>query len=131
MAPSGDRAEVGGLRVTPEPMEDALVLRLEGELDLAGAPRLTAAVDSWPESPAAGRPLVLDLSGVSFMDSTGVRTLVDAARTAREGDLAMALLRPSPAVTRVLDLVDLRRAFVEIDDLGADALARVGARRQG
>lgn len=131
MAPSADRAEVGGLQVAAEPTGDALILRLEGELDLAGAPRLTAAVEAWPASPAAGRPLVLDLSGVSFMDSTGVRVLVDAARTARQDEQALALLNPSPAVTRVLDLVDLRRSFVEIADLEAGTLARVGARRQG
>jgi len=93
-------------------------------LDLAGAPRLATAVESAQMGPGAELPLVLDLSGVSFMDSTGVRALIDAGRAARDHDRPFALLRPSSAVARVLDLVDLRRTFVEIEDLDASSVAR-------
>jgi anti-sigma B factor antagonist len=130
MASSADRAEVGGLRVTAEAAEHAVVLRLDGELDLAGTPQLTAAVEAWLAGPTADRPLVADLSAVGFMDSTGVRGLVEVDRAVRAQNLPFALLNPSPPVLRVLDLVDLRRAFVEIRDLEMDTLARVGERGQ-
>jgi anti-sigma B factor antagonist len=55
----------GGQRVT-----------LRGELDLATAGRLEAAIEQ------AGSPVMLDLSGLTFMDSTGVRVLLQAAERA-------------------------------------------------
>jgi anti-anti-sigma factor len=122
MCPPADAADLGGLRVATDAGERAVVVQVEGELDLAGAPRLAAALES---TDAGGRrPLVIDLASVSFIDSTGVRALVDAARSARESERPFALLTPSPAVIRVLDLVDLRRAFVEIPDLSAESLDR-------
>jgi anti-anti-sigma factor len=117
------RSGYGELRVSTEDRTSAIVLRVDGELDLAGAPRLTAAVEATRERPN-GVPLVIDLSGVAFMDSTGVRSLVDAGRTASEDGRRLAFLRPSPQVTRVLDLVDLRRAFAEIEDLDDGSLAQ-------
>jgi anti-anti-sigma factor len=60
--------------------DGALRVALHGELDLATAGRLQAALDG-----ADRRPVVVDLRGLTFMDSTGVRTLLqaseDAART--------------------------------------------------
>jgi anti-anti-sigma factor len=122
---AAEQPGAGELRVVPERTPAAVVLRVGGELDLAGAPRLGEAVQAVQES--ADAALVIDLSGVTFMDSTGVRALVDAGRVCRESGRPLALLSPSPQVTRVLDLVDLRRAFVEIADLGEDSLARAAS----
>ena len=57
-------------------------ITIRGELDLATAGRLEEAITS-----ADGRPLLVDLRGLSFMDSTGVRTLLQASEDAsRTGD---------------------------------------------
>jgi anti-sigma B factor antagonist len=48
-------------------------LTLSGELDLGSAPRLESALAT------AAPPIVLDLRGLKFMDSTGVRVLLEAA----------------------------------------------------
>ena len=65
---------------TEHPADGPLRVALRGELDLATAGRLRAALDD-----AAPQPAVVDLRGLTFMDSTGVRTLLqaseDAART--------------------------------------------------
>ena len=124
MLHSTDVADLGGLRVASEVTHDAFILHLDGELDLAGAPRLGTAVEASQSGPGSALPLVLDLSGVSFMDSTGVRALIDAARLSRERDRPFALFRPSSAVARVLDLVDLRRTFVELEAIDAESVAR-------
>ena len=60
------------LIVTPHP-PGGRRLTLRGELDLATAGRLEAALAD------GGGPVVLDLSALTFMDSTGVRTLLEAA----------------------------------------------------
>lgn len=110
-------------RLRLERQQECVLLRLAGELDLANAPQLIAALSVVRDEPA-GRAVVLDLSAVSFMDSTGVRALLEADRLRRDTGRPVALLAPSPAVTRVLDLVELGAVFPTLDDLSADALAR-------
>ena len=63
---------------------------IAGELDLATVPRVRAAL---AEEPVAGaRGVVVDLSGVTFMDSTGISALLDLERDVggRGGRLAIA-----------------------------------------
>ncbi|HEU0317793.1 MAG TPA: STAS domain-containing protein [Solirubrobacteraceae bacterium] len=55
---------------------DALYLEVEGELDLATAPTLDEALIRAEASTAA--LVVIDLTGASFIDSTGLRTLLEA-----------------------------------------------------
>jgi anti-anti-sigma factor len=78
----------------------------EGELDLVGAPRLLEAM---PRDGDA--PVVLDLASVGFMDSSGLRSLLEARQVCIQGGRAFALARPSEAVQRVLELVDLQSEF--------------------
>jgi anti-sigma B factor antagonist len=119
--PADDRDAWGALRLATETTDRAVLIRMGGELDLATAPSLTSAVE-WAAGQPDGLPLVLDMRDVSFIDSTGVRTLLEATRNARRG---VALLSPSSAVTRVLDLTRLRGRFVEVDSPDHPDLERV------
>jgi anti-anti-sigma factor len=74
--------------------------RLEGELDLATAKDLLVAIR---DRPGAEARLTLDFSGITFMDSSGLRALLEAARDREDGDL-LVILDPSPQVRRVLDI---------------------------
>jgi anti-sigma B factor antagonist len=78
---------------------------VEGELDLATAPRLGEALRA---EMARSAPVLLDLSGVSFTDSTGIATIVTALNEAKENgwDLGVA---PglSHQVKKVLELTDV------------------------
>jgi anti-anti-sigma factor len=104
------RETAGGLRITRRDAAGVTLLRLEGELDLATAPELSTAVQQTFEG--ARQPVVLDMAAVGFIDSTGVRTLLEAQHLAGRD---LVLMAPSGAVTRVLDLTRLRGRFVEID----------------
>jgi anti-anti-sigma factor len=53
------------------------VIAFSGEIDLATSPEMSSALEPWTR---AGGPVTIDLSEVTFMDSTGVHALVDAAR---------------------------------------------------
>src|SRR5688572_30037851 len=66
------------LTASPDP-QGGQRLTLRGELDLATTERLESALAD------AGTPVVLDLSGLTFMDSTGVRVLLEAAEGAGVG----------------------------------------------
>jgi anti-anti-sigma factor len=79
-------------------------LRLEGELDLAAEEQAVAALRS---RPAAANDLVIDLSRLTFMDSTGIRVLETVAMG--PGAVAVTLRSPQRAVRRVLDLVGIAR----------------------
>jgi anti-sigma B factor antagonist len=75
---------------------DALVLRLSGELDLVSEPMLEAAL-----ARAGQGPVRIDMSQLAFMDSTGLRTLLNAARELPGLELHGPL---QPAVRRLLEL---------------------------
>jgi anti-sigma B factor antagonist len=80
----------------------AAVVHVSGELDLATAPRLEEAVASAP--PAT--PIVIDLSGCTFLDSAGMRSLVNASRrTLPEGRIH--LVTTDPGILRVLEITGI------------------------
>ncbi len=110
------------LSLTLRPIEGATVLLLDGEVDVATAEHLTDAVRDLT-APGA---VVIDMSGVSFMDSSGVRALLDAEELATGAGRPFAIVNPSRAVVRLLDLIDLRARFVELPGLDERAIARLG-----
>jgi anti-anti-sigma factor len=70
---------------------------------------LTAGIEIYlADGSAAGRerlrPLVVDLGRVTFLDSSGVRALVDADRLARAGGGRLHLHAAAPCVEKVLEL---------------------------
>jgi anti-anti-sigma factor len=76
----------------------SVLVRPRGELDLATSDRLQTALDAVD----ASTPLiVLDLSGVSFLDASGLRVLIEAKRTLGE---RLTLLPGAPAVQRLFAL---------------------------
>jgi anti-sigma B factor antagonist len=100
----------GGLRITRHRDGAVTVLQLDGELDIESAPELRAAIARAFD--AGPRAVVLNMAGVGFLDSTGVRMLLEARSLAgRE----LVLMAPSRAVIRVLDLTCLRGRFADID----------------
>jgi anti-anti-sigma factor len=84
---------------------DATVVALEGEFDLASVPeaeeRIAAAERDHP------RELVIDVSRVTFMDSSGLRVLLAAHQRAQEQGRGFALVRGSDAVDRLLKVTGL------------------------
>jgi anti-sigma B factor antagonist len=78
------------LAIDVTPARFGAVVSIAGELDIATVPRVSAALQ---DEPAAGaEALVVDLSGVTFMDSTGLAALMTLQRAldARGGRLVIA-----------------------------------------
>jgi anti-anti-sigma factor len=74
--------------------------RLAGELDMATADDLSALLHGEREREM---PVVLDFEGISFMDSSGLRVLLEAAR-GENGGTTVVIVHPSDQVQRVLDI---------------------------
>ncbi|MDR1999418.1 MAG: STAS domain-containing protein [Frankiaceae bacterium] len=88
---------------------DPAVVVLAGELDLADAPAMSARLQAAAEP--TGR-VIVDLHGVTFIDSTAIGALVGVRRALHERGGAMVLRRPSRAVARLLELTALDRLFL-------------------
>jgi anti-anti-sigma factor len=90
-------------------------LTLRGELDLATAPELEQLVN---ERLDAGQDVVVDLRGLEFMDSSGIRVLVAAhARAARNGT-RLYVVRPATgtAVAKIVEVSGLDGELNIVDD---------------
>jgi len=97
------------LKIEREASKDETVIAVAGDVDLYTSPELRKAV--LKAIPKATGRLAVDLSGVNYIDSSGVATLVEGLRSAREHDTGFVLVNPSPAVTQVLELAKLDSVF--------------------
>ena len=87
---------------------------LEGELDLASAQELAGELEAAERSDA--RRIILDLSSLTFIDSTGVALLVDAIRRSQQNADRLRIKRAdSIGVRRILELTGIegRLPYVE------------------
>ena len=101
----GERARnLGRLVVRSARDGETHIVELLGELDIAGAPALEGELLSVESGDAAS--IVVDLRGLEFIDSTGLRLLVMAAERCRDSG-RLALLRGPDPVHRVFELTDL------------------------
>ncbi len=104
------------------------VLRVAGELDVVGAPELRQAAQQMLGE--GHRRLLLDLSGVDFVDSFGLGVLIGILKRVRllDGELCLAI--PERRVRRVLELCDLDRVFdirLSVDDAPVSDVSAVGS----
>jgi anti-anti-sigma factor len=100
------------------PLVNGKGLRLEGELDLAASPRLTEAFLDFATSEGE---VHLDLSEVSFMDSSGLRVILALARSRADTGSSVVLLDPSAAVVRIFEIIGIHEhPGVEIRHPGAE-----------
>jgi anti-sigma B factor antagonist len=86
-----------------------MVFQLAGELDCDSAPQLHQAIDALKGRKT--RTLVFDLSGLEFIDSSGLHELVVALKRQREAGGELLLRAPRPQTLRVLEIVGLTTVF--------------------
>ena len=99
---SGHPPRPGSLQISSALVDGAVRVSLEGELDLSCAPRMEehfTAIDE--QAPAR---VVVDLSGLAFLDSSGLRVLLLADARAREHSYELVLLAGRESVQRVFEM---------------------------
>ncbi|HWC85104.1 MAG TPA: STAS domain-containing protein [Solirubrobacteraceae bacterium] len=77
--------------ITQRATEAGVTLKVAGELDLSTGPVLRESVERVRHGV---RALTLDLSDLAFMDSTGLRLLIELDQRAKREDWTLALVRP-------------------------------------
>lgn len=83
--------------------------RVVGEIDAATCSHLEAAFRSLPDT--SNGPVEVDLEGVSFMDSSGLRILIDFSNRLRAQGGGMVVCNPSHTVRRLLEITQLGDQF--------------------
>jgi anti-sigma B factor antagonist len=81
---------------------------LVGEIDAHSAPMLSERLDPLPHGDA---DVELDMSEVSFIDSSGLRTLIDVHQRAESDNRRLVLRAPSHSVVRLLEVAGLDGHF--------------------
>jgi anti-sigma B factor antagonist len=99
-----------------------LVVRLSGEVDLDGSPAVRKIL---LKCIARKKDVVVDLSEVQYIDSSGIASLVEALQAANKSGTGFGLAAIGGQVGRVIELARLDKVFAIHDDLAA-ALASVG-----
>lgn len=113
---------MSGMKHETREQGEALVVSFEGDVDLQSSPEarkvLLAAVDG-------SKPVLVDLSRVSYIDSSGVASLVESFQKARKSGLDYTLVAVSDSARRVLELARLDKVFTICDTID-EALGRIG-----
>jgi len=129
---SGGRFEMAGLDpfVTEvEQRDDITIVQPRGDLDIATTGTLRAALDGIERS----EHIVLDLRGLSFIDSTGLHLLVALHQRAQRDGFQLTLLAPAAPVDQAIQLCGLDEAlpFVEVVDAVQGTHANQRGHRDG
>jgi anti-sigma B factor antagonist len=108
-----------------EEQDDVVLAHVSGELDIAGAGRIGSEIGE--AVPASARGLVVDLTALEFIDSSGVSMLFRLVRrlSARRQSLAV-VSRPSGPVARVLEIVEFENA-APVEESVEEAVAGIRA----
>lgn len=93
---------LGVLTINSERDGDVHTVALEGELDLATAPQFEAELERVEATDADA--IIVDLSGLTFIDSTGIRSVLAADRRSQSDSNRLTLLRGAAAVQRALEI---------------------------
>lgn len=103
---------VPDLEITTSVEGDASLLVVVGEVDASSADELRSAV---VDALAAHQEIVIDLAGVTFMDSSGLSVLTHARNQLDEQGGKLTLRSPSSSVTRLLEITGLAEHFLGSD----------------
>lgn len=93
--------------------QERAIIEVGGEVDLESAPRLAATI---AEALSSGRHVVLDLSAVDFLDTSGLGVVLTARRDAARGGVRLSVVAPpDSAARRLLDMTEVSEALVVVD----------------
>lgn len=92
-----------------EPVGDWHLLRVQGEIDMATAPKLRQQIVALVGQ--GSTRIIVDLEGVEFIDSTGLGVLVGAVKRVRTVDGALRVVCKRPNLVELFELTKLTSVF--------------------
>lgn len=119
-----DASGAEGLRWSVRAAADEIDVAIAGEIDIASAGPLTRALTQVLQR----KPVMvtIDLAEVSFLDSSGIRCLLDASKRAESVGSHLVVRNPTPMVLRVMEICAVDHLLLANGRTGGDG-ARVDA----
>lgn len=101
-----------GIRLETEvrKINDVSVLELNGEIDVYTAPQFREAISDLITS--GQKDLIIDMAGVSYMDSSGFGALLSATKKLKPSGGSVSLVQCNSAIDRILKITRLDTVFV-------------------
>src|ERR671917_1004818 len=96
-------------QIDHDPIDRGHLIVASGELDISATPRLSTVLAM--ASASRGGRLVLDLSEVTFIDSTALGTILKAAAQLEDSRTSLAVVAPDGPVRRLLEMTNLTQRF--------------------
>ncbi|HXW12960.1 MAG TPA: STAS domain-containing protein [Terriglobia bacterium] len=105
-------------------LDKASIIDPAGDVDLYSSPRLREALLA--EIKPNGPCVLVNMSGVSYIDSSGIATLVEGLQLSRQTKTRFGLFGLRPNARSVLELARLHKVFTIFED-EAEALEKIGS----
>jgi anti-sigma B factor antagonist len=99
------------------PDGDVPVIAVRGEIDVATAPQLRETLQG--VIAGGGTTIVLDLLGVTFLDSTALGVLVGALKRCREAGGDLQIVVAEPRILKIFEITGLTNVFTIVDSVSA------------
>lgn len=93
------------MQIATTPSSDRYIITVHGEVDLATSPELDAAIIAAIDSGTSS--VAIDLTNVSFMDSSGLGVIVRGLKRCREADIDLDLVITNERVLKVFGITGL------------------------
>ena len=106
------------MQIATSPGTDRYVITVSGEVDLATSPELDVAIIAAIDSGISS--VAIDLTAVSFMDSSGLGVIVRGLKRCREADIDLDLVITNERVLKVFSITGLDQVIpihASIDDI--------------
>lgn len=103
------------LEIESERRGDAVRLALNGELDIAAIDAVRGEIARILVRPSVRR-LLIDLRDLSFMDSSGIKLMLDLVGGSESGGYELVVVKGPPAVHRVLEITRADAQLPLVDD---------------
>jgi anti-sigma B factor antagonist len=97
------------MKVSSTEANGVILVTVQGEVDLYSSPDLRHEIVHWADG--GRRSLVVDLGGVTYMDSSGIATLVEGFRLATKQSGQFRIARPNRSIQEVLRFAHLDQIF--------------------
>lgn len=102
------------MEINTQEYKRAAVVEISGRIDAARAPELEAVIDDLRSK--GNKNLVLDMSEVEFVSSSGLRVMLTARKAAQKAGGDLFIAQPSQRVKDTLDIAGLDVIFTSYDD---------------
>jgi anti-sigma B factor antagonist len=107
------------MNIETEQVQNTTIVSPHGDIDTQQSTRLREELKSILNSTT--QQIIVDLSGVKYIDSSGIATLIEALQICKQGDKQFALCGLNSGVRSVIELARLDTIFV-IEETREDAL---------